>query len=122
MWPEARALVQPFQGGGGGGDVPRGSGGRPHTRVEERTARHFRTLRAHFDLYRASVKLQLDPQPRDFTSIAVRAPGDDERLTNSITHGRSGTAMAPWEGVLTKEDIRRVIVYIRQRFTKTAAN
>lgn len=65
---------------------------------------------------------QLDPHPRDFTSIAVRAPGDDERLTNSITRGRSGTAMAPWDGVLTKEDIRRVIVYIRQRFTKTAAN
>ena len=63
----------------------------------------------------------LSPHPRDFTSAALMAAASDEQLAQSISRGRPGTAMAPWEGVLTRDDTRRVIAYIRQRFTTGAA-
>jgi len=61
---------------------------------------------------------QLNPRPRDFTKNEVMAVLSDDRLAQSIKHGVSGTAMAPWEGVLNGEDVRRVIVYIRRTFGK----
>ena len=59
---------------------------------------------------------QLLPHPRDFTASADMESRDDQQLTHSIMRGIHGTAMAPWEGVLNKEDVRRVIVFIRQSF------
>ena len=60
---------------------------------------------------------QLLPHPRDFTSTVEMTSKDDQQLAQSIRRGIHGTAMAPWEGVLNKEDVRRVIVFIRQSFT-----
>ena len=59
---------------------------------------------------------QLVPHPRDFTSTAEMTSKDDQQLAQSIRRGIHGTAMAPWEGVLNKEDVRRVIVFIRENF------
>ena len=59
---------------------------------------------------------QLSPRPRDFTSTSAMADVDDKRLAQSITRGIPGTAMAPWDGVLNKEDVRRVIAFIRENF------
>lgn len=59
---------------------------------------------------------QLLPHPRDFTSPVDMESRDDQQLAHSIMRGIHGTAMAPWEGVLNKEDVRRVIVFVRQSF------
>jgi mono/diheme cytochrome c family protein len=60
---------------------------------------------------------QLTPHPRDFTATQLMASRDDKQLTESVMHGVPGTAMAPWDGVLNKEDVRRVILFIRERFS-----
>ncbi len=60
----------------------------------------------------------LSPPPRDFTRTTEMVSLTDADLAQAITHGVSGTAMAPWEGVLNKEDVRRVILFIRQRFPR----
>ncbi len=56
----------------------------------------------------------LSPPPRDFTRTGEMLSLSDANLTQAVTHGVSGTAMAPWEGVLNKEDVRRVILFIRR--------
>ena len=58
----------------------------------------------------------LSPPPRDFTDAKAMAAIGDDRLAHSILAGVPGTAMAPWEGVLNKEDARRLVAYLRQRF------
>lgn len=58
----------------------------------------------------------LVPHPRDFTSPQEMAPLSDKQMAETIARGSPGTAMAPWRGVLSTEDIRRVIVYIRKTF------
>jgi cytochrome c oxidase cbb3-type subunit 3 len=63
---------------------------------------------------------KLSPRPRDFTQLSAMGNIDDQRLAQSITHGVAGTAMASWDGVLNKEDTRRVLVYIRQTFVGPA--
>ena len=59
---------------------------------------------------------QLRPHPRDFTSPAEMKSKDDQQLAQSVVRGIHGTAMSPWEGLLNKDDVRRVIVFIRQSF------
>lgn len=59
---------------------------------------------------------QLLPPPRDFTRSAEMASVGDAELTQAISRGRQGTAMAAWDGVLNKEDVRRLILFIRQSF------
>ena len=59
---------------------------------------------------------QLLPHPCDFTSSVEMMSKDDQQLAQSIRRGIHRTAMAPWEGVLNKEDVRRVILFIRQSF------
>jgi cbb3-type cytochrome c oxidase subunit III len=61
---------------------------------------------------------QLVPHPRDFTQAVVMNAKTDQQLAQAISHGVAGSAMAPWDGVLSREDIRRVIAYIRQTFGK----
>jgi len=59
---------------------------------------------------------QLVPRPRDFTNTREMAALSDDQLVHAIRRGVSGTAMAPWEGVLNREDVRRVALYIRRSF------
>jgi len=60
---------------------------------------------------------QLVPQPADFTATSGKDAKDDRQYAESIMHGINGTAMASWGGILNKEDVRRVIVFIRQSFS-----
>ena len=57
----------------------------------------------------------LYPYPKDFTS-ADMAGISDKRLMFVVEYGKPGTAMAPWGSQLSPKDIRRVVLYIRQRF------
>jgi mono/diheme cytochrome c family protein len=63
----------------------------------------------------------LTRRPRDFTRSREMASLSDEAMAQAIMHGAPGSAMAPWEGVLNKDDIRRVILFIRQTFAGSAA-
>ncbi len=65
---------------------------------------------ANTDLGRALV-----PHPRNFTK-ATQAELGPKEMAEDITHGEPGTAMAPWNGILTPEDIRRVSLFIRRTF------
>jgi cytochrome c oxidase cbb3-type subunit 3 len=65
-----------------------------------------------------SVGRHLAPPPRDFTRSAEMATFTDADLGQAILRGVPGTAMAPWEGVLTKEDVRRVLLFIRRAFPR----
>ncbi len=58
----------------------------------------------------------LDPRPRNFTDPIEMARVTDDRIYRAIKEGRTGTAMSPWSGILNPEDIRRVVLYIRQAF------
>jgi len=60
----------------------------------------------------------LVPRPRDFTRAQEMAAISDRQLAQVIAGGSPGTAMAPWRGVLNSEDIRRVILFIRQTFLR----
>lgn len=58
------------------------------------------------------------PRPRDFTNAQEVGRISDKEMAQRIIHGRPGTAMASWAGVLNAEDIRRVILFIRQAFQR----
>jgi len=58
----------------------------------------------------------LAPRPRNFTSRAEMGAHTNQTLAEAITHGVAGTSMAPWESVLNSEDVRRVVLFIRQTF------
>ena len=58
----------------------------------------------------------LAKHPRNFTNTREMARLDQKRMAEAIAHGRPGTAMAPWNGILNPEDIRRVTLFIRQKF------
>jgi mono/diheme cytochrome c family protein len=85
---------------------------------EEIYGRHCAQCHGGDGTGRTRLGQQLSPRPRDFTEPAVLNEKTDQQLTQSISHGVDGTAMAPWNSVLNKEDIRRVIAFIRQQFGK----
>jgi len=58
----------------------------------------------------------LKPAPRDFTSQQARVELSFERMIASVTYGRAGTAMMPFNKRLTVSDIENVVSYIRQAF------
>jgi sulfur oxidation c-type cytochrome SoxX len=62
----------------------------------------------------------LDPFPRDFTNAGFMSSKTDERLINSIKNGVGGTSMPSWGKVLNDEQIKSVLAYINQNFTKEA--
>lgn len=64
-----------------------------------------------------AVGRQVLPHPRDFTSAIEMEGKSDFQLAESIMHGVHGSAMAPWGGVLNKEDVRRVLVFIHRSFS-----
>ena len=58
----------------------------------------------------------LMPPPRDFTSAASRTELSAQRMINSVTYGRTDTAMAGFKTQLSKEDISAVVDYIQAGF------
>lgn len=63
----------------------------------------------------------LSPRPRNFTDRSIMAQLSDEQMATAIGQGKPGTAMAPWGGILSAEDIQRVIRYIRATFAPQQA-
>ena len=60
----------------------------------------------------------LNPPPKNFTAKKSKKELTEERMIQSVTKGRKGTAMMPWESNLTQEEIRAVVIYIRQKLMK----
>ena len=56
----------------------------------------------------------LNPTPKNFTAKVTKKELTRERMIESITRGRPGTAMMPWEDILSKQEIRSVVNYIQQ--------
>jgi cytochrome c oxidase cbb3-type subunit III len=57
----------------------------------------------------------LYPIPKNFTVKVTKKELTYERMIESITRGRPGTAMMPWEGILSKQEIHSVVNYIQQK-------
>ena len=53
----------------------------------------------------------LDPEPKNLAEL--QATVKDDYLFWRISDGREGTAMVPWKGILTEEQIWQVIAFIR---------
>jgi cytochrome c oxidase cbb3-type subunit 3 len=64
-----------------------------------------RTLAARF----------LEPAPRKFTEADPRL-SDREAMIRAVSHGRPGTAMQPFLGVLSAQEIGAVVDYVRSAF------
>jgi len=60
----------------------------------------------------------LNPPPRNFTSPQARRLLTRKRMLASVTYGRKETAMMPFSGRLSEEDVSAVVDYIRQVFMK----
>jgi mono/diheme cytochrome c family protein len=56
----------------------------------------------------------LNPTPKNFTAKVTKKELTRERMIESITRGRPGTAMMPWEDILSKQEILSVVNYIQQ--------
>ncbi|MCG7904476.1 MAG: c-type cytochrome [Candidatus Thiodiazotropha weberae] len=52
------------------------------------------------------------PPPRDFSSPQSSVELNRDRMINSITEGRPGTAMVGWKNQLTREQITAIVDYI----------
>ena len=63
----------------------------------------------------------LNPSPRNFTDPAVWDSLTRERMITSVTHGRPGTAMMPFNTRLSDEEIKAVVAYIRASFMNPEA-
>jgi len=48
--------------------------------------------------------------------------GSDEEITRSIAKGKPELGMIPWEGVLTAEQIRGLVIFLREKEKQTLAN
>ena len=57
----------------------------------------------------------LNPPPKNFTAEESKKELTEERMIQSVTKGRKGTAMMPWESNLTKDEIQAVVHYIRKK-------
>ncbi len=60
----------------------------------------------------------LNPPPKNFTSEESRAVLSRERMINSVTYGRPGTAMMPFRSRLSVGEIAAVVGYIRSEFMR----
>ena len=56
----------------------------------------------------------LFPPPKNFRAESNKKELPRERMIRSVTRGRPGTAMMPWESILSKQEIHSVVSYIRQ--------
>lgn len=77
-------------------------------------------LRCHGDKGDGQGKIAtyLDPYPRDFTNAGFMNSKTEDRLANSIKNGVAGTSMPGWSKVLNDEQVKGVLAYINQNFTK----
>ena len=57
----------------------------------------------------------LDPQPRNFTISDPQTLSHD-RMINTVSSGRTGTAMTAFSSVLSGDEIKAVVDYIRTNF------
>ena len=55
-------------------------------------------------------------KPRDFTDPRAMAKLSNEEMARAIAFGRPGTAMVAWRTILSPEDIRCVVLFIRRHF------
>jgi cytochrome c oxidase cbb3-type subunit 3 len=69
--------------------------------------------RGNVNPFAASV---LDPPPRNFTLEKSKQELSKNRMIQSVTEGRPGTAMMPWKDVLTQIEIQSVVNFIRENF------
>jgi len=60
----------------------------------------------------------LNPPPKNFTAEKSKKELTEERMIHSVTKGRKGTAMMPWESNLTQTEIQAVVYYIRKELMK----
>jgi mono/diheme cytochrome c family protein len=58
----------------------------------------------------------LNPPPRDFTSPLAQTTLTRDRMIHSVTHGRPGTGMMPFNKRLSTEQIAEVVSFIRFKF------
>ena len=58
----------------------------------------------------------LFPKPRNFTRIEAAKELSRSRMIFSVTYGRPNTAMSAWGKRLGKENIERVVDYVRKTF------
>jgi mono/diheme cytochrome c family protein len=56
----------------------------------------------------------LSPPPKNFTADKPKQELTKDRMIQSVTKGRKGTAMMPWESRLTAGEIQAVVEYIRK--------
>ena len=56
----------------------------------------------------------LNPPPKNFTSEISKQELTEDRMIQSVTEGRKGTAMMPWKSRLTQQEIHAVVLYIRK--------
>lgn len=64
---------------------------------------------------------KLNPPARNFTSAESAAKLTRERMINSVTYGRTGTAMQPFTSQLSTSDIEAVVDYVRKTFIANAS-
>jgi cbb3-type cytochrome c oxidase subunit III len=64
----------------------------------------------------------LDPPPRNYTTPEAAIELTRERMINSVTHGRPGTAMIAWGSELSGPEIEGVVDYVRKTFMKLGNN
>ena len=60
----------------------------------------------------------LNPPPKNFTAEKSKKELTKERMIHSVTKGRKGTAMMPWESNLTQAEIQAVVHYILKKLMK----
>jgi len=56
----------------------------------------------------------LPRHPQDFTDVKKMAHLSNRQMAEAIRNGKPNTAMVAWENILNTENIRRVILFIRQ--------
>lgn len=58
----------------------------------------------------------LKTKPRNFTDAQRMSRLSNEEMVRAIAYGKPGTAMVAWRSLLSPEDIRRIVMYIRRQF------
>lgn len=65
---------------------------------------------------RSRARNGLNPPPRDYTSSEAAIELTRDRMIQSVTHGRPGTAMIAWKTELSEAEIEGVVDYVRNTF------
>jgi mono/diheme cytochrome c family protein len=60
-----------------------------------------------------------NPRPTDFTDKSIMSRKTDDDLFKVVTKGSPYTGMAPYEKMLSEQDRRNVVAYIRTFATKS---